>query len=322
MDLENLVIKLGKEIYEKVLTFVQTNKGDDDKYYSNAILKLSDGRKIIVSFDGLLKNLEIWNHHWNEEFQKGSGDSLIITHNTPFGFSIDISLYYLDKDDIDFYASEKEIPYYIKSDLTKEQKETIKLYIEQLYKQIATLEYDKEATHSVNNFTPIVRKQYNIQLFKNKMKELNETNHESNILPSVETAINWWINQITGPKIGGSIGNDFNSIIAMTIANHIFSQTSVDEIQIAKFRELLSKSLMDELSKGIEPNLVTDYGPGGILANAMKESNISEIKVPFKTKMVVGINSVKVSAGYQAEYKEIFNTASLDEKVKVRIKSL
>lgn len=316
MDLENQVKAIGKEIYEKVYTFVQANKGDDDKLYSKAILRISDGRKIVVplnAWDGQ-PDIEIWNYKWNEKLQRGSGDSFSIIPKSGYGFLVGIKLYYLDKDKVSFTASEEDYPY--KSDLTEEQKENIKSYVAQLYEQISTLEYDKEATRSVSNFTFEARKQYNIQQFNEEMRKLSETNPDSKVLPSVETAINWWINQITGSRLGGSIGDDSNSVFTMEMADHLFSQTSVNETQVATFRELLSKTLMYKLSKGIEPALEVDYSPRGILADAMVESGISDNKAPFKTNMVVGVNSVRVNTGYRAEYEEIFANEVHEEKAK------
>ena len=319
MDLNNQVKAIGKEIYEKVSAFVRANKGEDDKLYRNAILRLSDGRKMVVPFNawGGEPDIKIWNYQWNEELQRGSGDSFSILPKSGYGFLVNITLYYLDKDEVDFTASEQEYPY--KSDLTEEQKETIKSYMTQLHEQISTLEYDKEATRSVGNFTYEARKQYNIQQFNEEMKKLSETNPDSKVLPSVETAINWWINQFTGSRLGGSIGDDFNSVLVMAMADQVFSQTSVNKTQVAAFRESLSKALMDKLSKGIEPNLEVDYGPSGILANAMVESGISGSKAPFKTTMVVGVNSVRVSAGYRAEYEEIFANEVQEKKTKRNI---
>lgn len=316
MDLENQVKAIGKEIYEKVSAFVQANKGDDDELYKNAILRLSDGREMFFPFNawGDQPNIEIWNYQWNEELQRGAGDSFSIMSKSGYGFLVNITLYYLDKDQVDFTASEQESPY--KRDLTEEQKETIKSYMAQLYEQISTLEYDKEATRSVSNFTHEARKQYNIQQFNEEMRKLRETNPDSKVLPSVETAINWWINQFTGSRLGGSIGDDFNSVLAMTMNNQIFSQTSVNESQVAAFRESLSKALMDKLSKGIEPDLDVDYGPSRILADAMVASGISGNKAPFKTRMVVGVNSVRVSAGYRAKYEEIFANQVQEEKTR------
>ena len=316
MDLEKQVIAIGKEIYEKVSAFVQANKGDDDKLYRCAKLRLSDGREMIVPFHPWngQPDIKISNYQWFEVPKRGSGDYFSIMHKSAYGFLVRINLFYLDREPLDFPASEKE--YYYKTDLTEEEKETIKLYMAQLYEQIPTLEYDKEATHSVGNFTDEAREQYNIQQFNEEMRKLRETNLDSKVLPSVETAINWWINQFTGSRLGGSIGDDFNALLTMAMAEKAFSQTSVNETQIVTFRESLSKALMDRLSKGSEPQLSVDYAPSGILGDAMEEAGISGNKAPFKTTMIVGVNSVLVSAGYRAKYEEIFANDVQEEKAK------
>ena len=314
MDLENYVIIMGKKIYEKVLAFVRANKGDDDKLYRNAILRLNDGRKMIFPFGGNPggADLQIWNYHWDDELQRGVGDTFEILLKSGYGFLVNIALYNCDKDPFAFHASDKGVPN--KIDLTEEQKEAIMTYITQLYEKTLILEYDKEETHSVGNFTYDARDQYNIKQFKEAMQKLHDTNPDSNVLPSVETAVNWWIKKFTDSKIGGSLGNDFNSVFNMAMANQVFSQTSVNQDQIDAFRESLSRALMDELSKGNEPMLRVDYGPSGILADAMVESGISGGKAPFKTSMTVGVNSVRVSAGYRAEVEEIFANEVQEEK--------
>lgn len=319
MNLESQVKTLGKDIYKKVSAFVETNKGDDDKLYRSAILRLSDGREMVVPFHPWVdqSDIMILNYKWDEEFQRNVGDSFSVMHKSRYGFLVDITLYYLDKDNLEFTASEEEYPY--KKELTDEEKEIIKTYMAQLYEQINTLEYDKKATHSVSNFTREAATQYSIQQFNEAMKKMSETNPESKFLPSVETAVNWWINQLTGSRLGGSVGSDFNSHLAMVMADQVFSQTSINETQVAKFRDSLSKSLMDKLSKGMEPELKVDYEPSEILADAMVESGINVSKAPFKTRMVVGLNSVRVSTGYGANYKEIFANQTQEEKTKKSI---
>ena len=315
MDLENQVMIIGKEIYEKVFSFVQTNKGDDDRLYNSAILKLSDGRKVVVSFPKWDKGeITISNYKWNKKLERDEGEYFYILPESGYGFLINITFYYLDKDDLIFTISEKENPY--KVELTDEEKEIIKTYMEKLYEQMDTLKYDKEATHSISNYTYEAKKQYNIQQFYEEWKKIREINPESEFLPSVETAVNWWVEQLTGANMGGSLGDDFNSVLGMALANQVFTQTSIEEPQIVKFKESLSKALMYELSIGKEPRLEVDYGPSGILANAMADSGISSNKAPFKTTMIVQVNSVSVSAGYRAKYKEIFANQAQEETTK------
>ena len=305
MNFDDKVIMLGKEIYKKVYDFVQANKGDDNKLYRKAILKLNDGRKMEFLLELSLgeADVKIWNYNWNDELQSGEGDAFSIMPRTQYGFLISVNFYYLNNVNFYFTTSEKNYPY--KKELTDEDMKKIVLYMNKLYELTDTLEYDKEATQSVNNLTYDAKKQYNIQQFNEAMQNLSE----KSVLPSVETAVNWWIHQFTGFINGGSIGNDFNSILTMSMVDNIFTRTSINDKQIIEFRKFLSKKLMDELSKGREARLDVDYGPSDILADAMEAAGIDSIKAPFKTHMIVGVNSVRVSVGYGAKYEEIYNNA-------------
>ena len=77
---------------------------------------------------------------------------------------------------------------------------------------------------------------------------------------------------------------------------------------------------MEKLSKGYEVDLKTDYSAEGILADAMIKAKISGAKCPMKTQMYVGVNSVRVSAGYQAEIQEIYAIENKDEDPKKNVK--
>lgn len=313
MDFENQIKLLGKDIYQKVISFVEANKGDDDKLYRGAKLKLKDGREMFVPFNpwGGQPDIKIWNYEWNEELQRGNGDAFSIMAESGYGFLVDITFYNLDKDNTHFVASDMKYPH--QKELSADEINAIKNYMAQLYEQVSTLEYDKEATRSISNFTQEARRQYNIQLFNNEMKKLNETESTTKVLPSVETAVNWWINIMNGPTLGGSLGDDINAHLTMRAAEKQFSQTSIDENQLIMFRDSLSKAIMDQLSQGLEVKLDVDYGPSGILLDAIMESGISGSKTPFKTNMVVNVDSVRVSAGYRAEYEEIFNNSVQEE---------
>lgn len=315
MDFENQIKLLGKDIYQKVSACIENNKGDDYRLYRGAKLKLKDGRQMFAEFNhtGGCDYIDISNYNWNEELQKNEGDSFHIMVKSGYGFLVGITLYNLDRDNIRFTASDVKYPH--QKELTEEEKNTIKNYMAQLYEQVSSLEYDKEATRSISNFTREARRQYNIQQFNNEMKKLSETEPTKKILPSVETAVNWWIDILSGPTIGGSLGDDINALITMKLAGQQFSQTSIDENQLLLFKDSLSKAIMDQLSEGLEVNLDVDCGPSGILLDAILKSGISGNKTPFKTNMVIGVDSVSVSAGYRAQYEEIFNN-SVQEEIK------
>lgn len=308
-EFKKQILKMGEEIYKKVNAFVQENKGDDELLYRNAILKLSDGREMLYSLESYSfgGEIDMSNYTWNEELKRGYGDLMHIMTKSAYGFAFYVNLSYLDKNNIRFEATDKKYPH--NRPLSDEEKEEILLYVTQLYEQVSTLKYDKEKTHSIDNYTYEVRRKYNIKRFKEEMVKLHETNPESTILPSVETAVNWWINELTGSRLGDWIGDDYNSFL-----------TSVDEKQINVFRESLSKKIMEKLSQGATGELDVDYGPSGMLADAIIESKISGIKFPLKTHMTIDIDSVKVKYGYEAKFEEIYAIENKDEDAKKKVK--
>ena len=306
---------IGKDIYEKVSAFVQENKGDDEKLYSYAMLKLSDGRIMTFSFPDMWESSSticIDEEKLDKDTHRYSGNKFTIMPSKKNNkYQVSISLCNSDAKRIHYVAGNKHSH---NVDLTEEEKENILLYMAQIYEQLPTLEYDKELTHSVDNYTCDAQAKLKIQRFNEEIKKLRETNPESSVLPSVETAVNWWIEQITGVKLGGWCGNEFTSIMNMAMANEAFSCSSVNATQIIAFRESLSKAIMNDLSKGYYSSLDVDYGPGGTLLNAAIESNLKGVLFPMKTHMIVDIDSVKVVAGYGMPEEEIF---AVDDKNKV-----
>ncbi len=51
MEFEKEIRLLANEIRDKVIKFVNDNKGNDDIFYERAFLKLNNGKQIIYSFD-------------------------------------------------------------------------------------------------------------------------------------------------------------------------------------------------------------------------------------------------------------------------------
>ena len=308
---------IGKDIHEKVSVFVHENKGFDEQLYSYAMLKLSDGRIMTFSFPDIWENYSticIDDSELDEDINRYSGNKFTIMprkKNNKYQVGIRCNS---DEKRIHYVVGNK---YFHNVDLTEEEKENILLYMTQIYEQLPTLEYDKDLTHSVDNYTYEVKIELKIQRFNEEVKKLRETNPESSILPSVETAVNWWIEQMTGVKLGGWCGNEFTSIMNMAMANEAFSNSSVNATQIMAFRKSLSKAIMNDLSKGYYSSLDVDYGPGGTLLNAAIESNLKGVLFPMKTHMIVDIDSVRVVAGYGMPEEEIF---AVDDKNKVLTK--
>ena len=319
MDFNNEIKTIGKDIYEKVSAFVEANKELDDAVYQGAILNLNDGRKMYVPFANNIESgkVKIYNYQWNEELQSGSGEKFWISAESDHGFLVSITIFNLNKDDLFFTVADDNA---FQIELSEEDKNIIKNYMTKLQEQIPTLEYDKEATRSENNFTFEAKRGHIIQKYNNEMKNLMETDPTARILPSVQTAVDWWVERLIDSKVGGSIGNDKDSaqMMALATAHKLFIQSQKINVgQLGLFKDLLSNKIMNRLKRGFEVELSADYGPIGILREALEEAGIADSKTSFKTLMKVNVDSVIVQEGLGAEVKEIFKTPEEEVKHKM-----
>ena len=112
--------------------------------------------------------------------------------------------------------------------------------------------------------------------FKEALKKQQEINPEAKTIPSVDCAIDWWLDKL---KIEGS------------------------KKQISQFREELTKFVMKKLSLGKTAMLSTDYGPQYELLDAIEKSGIRCISWPMKTLMRIDVDSVELN-----NREEIFAT--------------
>ena len=307
MDFNNEIKTIGKDIYEKVSAFVEANKGSDPDFYNVAILNLSDGRKMFFSFDshGWLR---IFNFEWNDELDKGSGEEFNISAKSTYGFLVNINILTLDKDYLSFTVADDN--HQFQGELSDENKNIIKNYMTKLQEQIQTLEYDKEATCSIENMNFKARKEYKIQKFNDEVKKMLEEDPTSRALPSVQTAVDWWVEKLTAAKNGQNYSKMFGPL-----AKDLILQNSINDIQLDKFKNLLSQAIMNKLEQGNAVELSTDYSINGILRDALEGAKISLQETPYKPIMNVDVDSVRVAVSYQDKFEEIFNN-SVEEELK------
>lgn len=318
MDLENIVLSLGKEIYQIVTDFVEENKGNDDKLYRSAILKLKDGRVMRVPFNAHEQgevSLSIDNHEWNSDLGKTVGEYFCIDTPTPHGMFVDGAVFF-DYDRVDVRFSFSESPYYPIMPMTSDV-EFVKKFVLQIRDGVSKLEYDKEATCSIDNLNYEEKKKYNIDRFNFEVAVAKENGYD--VIPSVETAVDIWCDMLFNiEKTCDSY--DLNSQIINKLSNCRFASYEIKEEQIAKFKHVLKDGIMKLLSNGREAKLEFDYFPVGMLSVALDESGITNYKIPFKTVMDVGVDSVQLGVmgndGY--EYKEVFICDNQDEVIKRR----
>lgn len=113
----------------------------------------------------------------------------------------------------------------------------------------------------------------------------------------IEKAVSWWSEKIQNPKFDNGDDTKQGGMTAMLA---IMAKSGVSKDQVEKFKESLTRKLKtDDMAKF---GLKSDYGPMGILADAITNAGIDGMNVPWKTRMIFESEEVKVSYGYGAEY--------------------
>ena len=311
MDFNNEIKTIGRDIYEKATAFVEANKGLDDAVYLGAILNLNDGRKMYVPFANNYESgkVTLYNYQWNEELQKGSGEEFWISAESSHGFLgshgflVSITIF-SDKDNLSFTVADDN--HQFQEELSEKNKNIIKNYIVQLQEQMSTLEYNKEATCSVQNMTRNARKDYNIQKYNDEVKKMLEADPTSKALPSVQAAVNWWVEKLTA-----SINDKNHSKMFGVLPKYLILQNQINDIQLDRFEDLLSQAIMNELGRGNEAEFSTD---DDILRGALEGAEIRIHESSYKPKMQVDVESVRVAESFLDKFEEIFKMS--DEEVK------
>ena len=302
MDLQEYMVDIGKNIYAKVKDFVEENKGDDDKLYKKAILTIADGRKIEFSLNDIESpNLVMQNHRYYKNKCPEEGDYFCIYENhSKYGFYVNTTISIDEDEDIDYWASEIE-KYPYDNDYSKENETMLKNYLDDLYKQMSTLRYDKSATHNPDNRKRAGREEYIKESVNNALAEERKTNPLAKVIPSVQKAVYYWANIINGKDAGKFKRSQklFNSPID-TIA----------------FINELSRLAMEELKSGKEASISSEDWPGLILSNAMDAAKIDTSRAPKFLLMEVGINSIVVRDGTTEGYREILDISPEEKNIK------
>jgi len=304
MEFDEYIKKLGKDILDLSLDVIEKNKGDDEKYYNNLYLKIKDGAKVYIPVRCLNnhnKELAIRNYRWNDKYQRNEGYYIHIMTNSRYGFLVSIDLHYLNRDDIKHTACDKE---YNNEELSVDDKNIIKKFLENIHNQFLIVEYDKEKTQQVENYNYEEECKYNKQKYDNVMNKLKESNPDIEVLPSIEVAVNWWVDAIKSKNRVKPFGSEFSDIIYASLLTDERDKQIVEEEQIEVFRNTLTNLLIENLSKGEE--LILGVG-WHLICDAMDEAHISTLRAPYRTSMTVTAENVTVNDGYSYEDIEIYN---------------
>ena len=296
MEFNEQIKLLAKEIYTKIVKYLNANKENDDIFYRNAYLNFNNGLEAEYSFD--YDTLSITKSDSQEE----SEDS--------------IYLIIISNDESKYYNEPTVYDTSLKDNLTNNEEELIINDYEQLTKAIDTISYNKEKTQDVENFNYDVLDIYFDYMYELEMQKLEKI--PNRILPVAKIGAAWWTNIICGDSRGGSLGNDLESKIIMSISNQIFPKESVSDEQKNKFEEILTEKIMDAILEynGESVTINCDYGTDILIYQAMEESGVSTARTPFKTEMCINAFDVSVRNGYGAKQETLFDdTTDVDIQI-------
>ena len=266
------LLERGKKIYNQLLEFVKQNKGNDDKYFKEAYIRLKDERVIKVSFDEN-PTVTCSSFYWSSKINDLRSCGFTLVSNSKTGFTVDAfcreglkasNIKVTDKSvEQDEELTENELKYY--EDFFDELEEAIK-----------TAEYSTELTH--------IRQNLNIESFRNVRKalyveEVKKLEPGQTAIPSVRAASTYVVNSIM------QIQRDNNRLLKR-IANlfkkggYQTKQAPFTEIDLLKFEESLQERLMNALKDGSPAYIELDDFPKGLVYEALNDAHIPYNCVP------------------------------------------
>lgn len=122
------------------------------------------------------------------------------------------------------------------------------------------------------------------------------------IQANAKIAAEWWGSAIRNPKFDA--GADSPALaMAEAIARGNVS-VLLDE-QVQTFVNYLQTYISDMLPWDSRVDIVTDYGPDALLSRAALLADIPVSNFPWKTRMVITADNVKVAYGYGSGYVQL-----------------
>lgn len=128
----------------------------------------------------------------------------------------------------------------------------------------------------------------------------------------IDTAVNWWVEKVTGFHHHDNGDKSEQSALAMMMADIMTKPVSGEQAEV--FKEALKKLVTEELDrledwqKGWGVELGCDYGPCVLLGQAAAKAEIPTLNFPFKTWMRITETDVKVHDGYGAPEEVLYTS--------------
>ena len=191
----NELYSLAKDIYTNIVSFVNTNKGNDATYYGSAYVNMQDGRVIRYHMENDLCReglLEMYKYTYADNQVVGS-ETINMFRQDDGELSCTISLH------------DESLSRCI-GDLTnlqgipKEEIDRFKAYLTRM-KELTSedlLVYDTESVHKVDNLTQEAVSLYKKEIFQSELDKSTIYLGSKKVLPSVHKGVNYLVNRMRG----------------------------------------------------------------------------------------------------------------------------
>lgn len=129
------------------------------------------------------------------------------------------------------------------------------------------------------------------------------------VLKAAAVAAKWWTKAIAYPTVNNFSNGDpsDNQASFLQLLGHLHAMDHrATELQLANFRNALSKRIEDEVNKSGNLELDCELDPCDLLSEVAKSSGINTCLFPFKRKMYITAYSVEIKDGYNANWRKIF----------------
>lgn len=302
------MLLLGRKIWINVSEAAVTKAPlNDFAIFSEIVFSTPDGRKMTYNTLYSFPEVNLRNSHYQKDVDKFVGDKIQICFSYRQRFDITLELYSDTSWDDDLHFITTQIPgrNRCNQELDKETMTRIEDYFKSLVKLTKDLKYEPEQTHTIENINDNARKLRNIAIYNEEVSKLPEGEIA---IPSVKAAVDWWVQQMTAKKVNVNLNPDSEALEEYEA--HIQEMQDILpplDFHVEKFREILSKKIMEALSTGCEDTayryfeLETDYSPYGALRDAINESGITPFGVPCKTSMYITPEKVYIRAAYASD---------------------
>ena len=312
----NRMVDKAEALHYNLTAFLRHYMGSDWRYYKYGYLKMGD-RSIKINFNRSEYDVTCYHYKHVPGNERWIGDEFCLIPDYCDGFLLDMRFIKSDHEHYTLLACKTPHPY--EEMLTTSEMKDFENLIDELDRQLPTLEYDAEKTHVPSNLN--LKSEY----VRNKLiydEEVENLKDGEVFVPAVKAAVDWWVENMGGNCFRGKSGmTGMAGAFYLWAQQKQFMSTNPTQEDFDKFRVLLGNLITERISQGYDIRLTTDWGPEGILSDVIVEAGINTARAPINTSMYIDVERVCVNGTeiYKQEH-DIYKYLEKEEEKEMELK--